>query len=119
MCAIFCYLVFVCVCSWVVVVLCAFVCLCFECVFWDVFETLCVFLCRCVRVLAQVRVDQTPQKGEVRTVTRGKDYSRGTHGGTHRVLSGYSRGTGEFLPYREYWRDPTIPNAMAAHQTLH
>jgi hypothetical protein len=45
--------------------------------------------------------------------------SWGTHGGTHRVLTGYSRGTGEFLPYREYWRDPTIPNAMAAHQTLH
>ncbi len=51
MSAIFCSLVFVCVCLWVSVVLCAFVRLCLECVVWDVFEILCVFLSRCVRVM--------------------------------------------------------------------
>ena len=86
----------------------------------------CVCVCAgCVRVLeagfsetsgAQVRVDQTPQKGEVRTAPSGKGYSRvltGYSRGTH----GYSRGTGEVLP--GYWRGPSIPRAIPAHHTLH
>jgi hypothetical protein len=55
---------------------------------------------------AQVRVDQTPQKGEVRTVPRGKGYSRGTHG----VLTGYSRGAHGVLT--GYWRVPPVPRVL-------
>jgi hypothetical protein len=52
---------------------------------------------------AQVRVDQTPQKGEVRTTPRGKGYSPGTHG----VLTGYLPGPPVPRVLKRYSRDQT------------
>jgi hypothetical protein len=84
------------------VFLCASVCLCFECVGWDVFVTLwpvracagCRFPKRVVRRFVLIRRRRKERSVPYRV-------ARGTHGYS-RVLTGYSRGTREVLPYREY-----------------